>query len=118
MKFFQNVLRLMDLSMNTPGLFGWFHLLWLGITAAATVLLCRYGKGKEHSVVLWTSLLVIILEIYKQINYSFSYENGITFDYNNTMPFSIGYPNKKALTSILFLPSNCTSLIFNRPLPV
>ncbi len=81
MTLLQNILRLMDSSMKTPGLFGWFHLLWLGITAAATVILCRYGKGKERSVVLWTSLLVIILDIYKQINYSFSYENGITFDY-------------------------------------
>ena len=78
MTFLQN---LMDVSMKTPGLFGWFHLLWLGITVAATVLLCRYGKGKERSIILWTSLLVIVLEIYKQINYSFSYENGITFDY-------------------------------------
>lgn len=81
MRFLQNLLRLMDTSMKTPGLFGWFHLLWLGITAAATVILCRYGKGKERSVVLWTTLLVIFLEIYKQINYSFSYSKGITFDY-------------------------------------
>lgn len=71
----------MDLSMETPGLFGWFHLLWLGITALITVLLIRLAKGKERSVILLTSLITIILELYKQINYSFSYTNGITFDY-------------------------------------
>lgn len=81
MRFLQNTLRLMDASMNTPSLFGWFHLLWLGITAVATIALCRYEKGKERSVILWTSIIVIFLEIYKQINYSFSYTKDITFDY-------------------------------------
>ncbi len=81
MMFLQHTLRLMDASMKTPSLFGWFHLLWLGITAVAAITLCRYGKGKERSVILWTALLVIFLEIYKQINYSFSYTKGITFDY-------------------------------------
>lgn len=71
----------MDTSMKTPGLFGWFHLLWLGITAVTTVILCRYGKGRERTVILWTSIIVILLEVYKQINYSFSYTNGIDFDY-------------------------------------
>lgn len=71
----------MDLSMNTPGLYGWFHLLWLGITAVITVLLIRFARGKARTVILWTSLLTIFLELYKQINYSFSYTNGITFDY-------------------------------------
>ncbi len=81
MKFLQNLLRLMDASMETPDLFGWFHLLWLGIIAVITPVLCRRCKGKERSVILWTTLIVIFLEIYKQINYSFSYEQGITFDY-------------------------------------
>ena len=31
--------------------------------------------------VLITALVVILLEIYKQINYTFSYEGAITFDY-------------------------------------
>ncbi len=81
MKFLQSILRVMDASMKTPGLFGWFHLLWLGITVFATLYFCRYYKEKTRAVLLWTSLIVIALEIYKQINYSFSYTNGITFDF-------------------------------------
>lgn len=81
MTFLQNVLRLMDISMKTPGIFGWFHLLWIGITVAATIILYRYGKGKERQVILWTTVIVILLEVYKQINYSFSYTKGITSDY-------------------------------------
>ena len=76
-----DILRILDTPMETPTLFGWFHILWLIITGAVTFLLCRFGKGKEKGIILWTSVVVILLEIYKQINYSFSYENGITFDY-------------------------------------
>ena len=71
----------MDTSMEIPGLFGWFHFLWLGITALSTYLLCRFGKHNQKSVILITSIIVIVLEIYKQINFSFSYEDGIAFDY-------------------------------------
>lgn len=76
-----DILRILDAQMETPALFGWFHILWLMITGAVTFLFCRFGKGKEKGIILWTSVLVILLEVYKQINYSFSYEGAITFDY-------------------------------------
>lgn len=85
MSFFENVLKIMDLQMPRPGLYGWFHLLWLAITAATAVALSLWHKRKRETpvqkVLLWVSLSVVLLEIYKQINYSFGYENGITFDY-------------------------------------
>lgn len=81
MAFWQGLLRILDTSMPTPGLFGWFHILWLAITAAAAVLLCRFAKNRQRQVVLYTAIFVMALEVYKQINYSFSYENGITYDY-------------------------------------
>ena len=68
--------------MTQPTCYGWFHLLSLALTAAATVLLCRFGKNwDKRKVVLNTAILVAILEVYKQINFSFSYQDGITFDY-------------------------------------
>ena len=85
MSFLQNILRAMDAQMETPGFFGWYHLLWLAITAAYTVWLCFWAKKATHDqirkMVLITAIVVIICEIYKQINFSFGYENGITFDY-------------------------------------
>ena len=78
----ENILRLMDTQMTKPELYGWFHILSLVLTAAATFLLCRFHKKLQpRKVVLITAIIVFILEIYKQINYSFSYENGICFDY-------------------------------------
>ena len=85
LEILQSILKLMDHQMKTPELFGWFHICWLALTVLATVLLClRYQKNdpqQVRSVVLCTSVLVILLELYKQINYSFSYDTGISFDY-------------------------------------
>ena len=83
--FWQNVLRIMDASMETPGLYGWFHLLSLILTVAGTVFLCiRMKEASAKSVrmlILITTVTVLILEVYKQINYSFSYQDGIHYDY-------------------------------------
>jgi hypothetical protein len=60
--------------------------MWLVIMIAMTVLACVTHKddnGKHlHKVILWTSVMVILFEVYKQVNFSFGYANGtITFDY-------------------------------------
>ena len=86
MSFFENVLRILDARMETPQIFGWFHLLWLAITLLSGIGLCIWHRkgGDERrvrTVVFGVALTVIILEIYKMINYSFSYENGIVFDF-------------------------------------
>lgn len=81
MTFWQDLLRVLNSSMETPALYGWYHLLCLALTVAVTFLLCRYYRGRPNRLILITALLVIFLEIYKQINYSFGYENGVTFDY-------------------------------------
>lgn len=85
MPFAEWLLNLAHLKMTTPGLFGWFHILSILVTFALTVALCllyRYGKIKSVSrVVLAMALFVIALEIYKQFQYSFSYEDGVVFDY-------------------------------------
>ncbi len=79
-------INLLDSEMKTPELYGWFHILSLVLTAVFTVVLCRvFKKPSERTVrkvLLSISLLVIVLEIYKQSNFSFSYDgNKISFDY-------------------------------------
>lgn len=85
MSFFEGILRAMDSKMITPELYGWFHLLWLGITIGTAVALCLWHKKKpadrERKITLAVSVTVLLLEVYKQINYSFSYEDGISFFY-------------------------------------
>lgn len=71
--------------MQTPQLFGWFHIVSLALTILCTVGMCHHHKkdsaDRVRSVVFATAVIVAVLELYKQINYSFSYTNGITFDY-------------------------------------
>lgn len=72
--------------METPQLFGWFHILWLGITFLSAIALCIWHRksGNERrvtNVVFGVAVMVIVLEIYKMINFSFSYDNGIEFDF-------------------------------------
>lgn len=85
MSFFENLLRLLDLRMEQPRLYGWFHLLCLVLTVAATVWLCvRHRTAPPERIrrlVLITAIVVAVLEVYKQINFGFSYTEGITFDY-------------------------------------
>lgn len=75
MEIVADILRLLDSEMTRPGLYGWFHILWLTIVVAATVLLCKkFPKGTERQVktiIGSITIAVIVLEIYKQINYTF-----------------------------------------------
>lgn len=82
MSLLENILRILDTRMSQPTLYGWFHILSLVLTVLATVLLCRFGKEwNKRKVVLTTAVLVAVLEVYKQINFSFPYADGIRFDY-------------------------------------
>ena len=85
MSFWQSVLAFLDASMETPQPYGWFHLAWFLLSFLALIPLCRFPKNQSDDhvrrVVWVTALIVIVLELYKQINYSFSYADGIAFDY-------------------------------------
>jgi len=92
MKFLQTVFQFIDADMERPMPYGWFHLMFVGITILGAILLClfrryRMKKGKDtagmgNAVVLATALLVAALEIYKQIVYSFSISDGqFVYDY-------------------------------------
>lgn len=75
MELWQAFLRLLDTQGAEPTSFGYYHLLWLTIIAAASVLMAFLGRrhsGKQvTNVVLFTAIFVAALEILKQINYTF-----------------------------------------------
>lgn len=83
--FWGEVLAFLDNSMTTPAPYGAFHLIWFALSIIAGVLLCVCCKDTERyarRVVLITAIIVTVLEIYKQINYTFSFDGAaITADY-------------------------------------
>lgn len=86
MSFWVEFFRFLDVGMTKPEMYGGFHLLCCALTVAAAVILCLlYKKGvicRPHRVLLWASLIMLVLEIYKQVNYSANYQTGeLFFDY-------------------------------------
>ena len=86
MEFWIKVLQLLDTEMTTPGCYSVFHIAFFAASILTTVYLCVFRKNdsadRVRKVVFIASAVVLLLEIYKLINYSFSYADGkITFDF-------------------------------------
>lgn len=73
------ILEILDTQMPTPTAYGWFHILFIVLSLGAGVLLCRLlpEARSARKVVLITATTVMVLEVYKIINYTFSYEGGV-----------------------------------------
>ena len=75
MEFFQPILKILDYRVEIPAVFGAYHIICLALTVVLTAFAAICGR--HHSaktvrrVVLITAIVVAILEIYKQINYTF-----------------------------------------------
>lgn len=84
MDFLISVFKILDLQMTRPEPYGWFHLMWLGLTVVGTLLLCKWvgkGKGEEKGglvrrIVLITAVICALLEVYKQIVFTFELKDG------------------------------------------
>ena len=84
--FWGNLLQFLDADMKEPQMYRWFHLLFFALSIIGGILLCRFCKGDaEKSVRKWlliTAIISLVLEVYKQINFTFSYDGTvITGDY-------------------------------------
>ncbi|MBO5214227.1 MAG: YwaF family protein [Clostridia bacterium] len=86
MEFLRAVLEILDADMTTPVGYGWFHLLFFALSIGMGIVLCLKLKNptekQVRTVLLIVSVTSIVLEIYKQINYTFSpTDTGINVDY-------------------------------------
>ena len=81
MNIIQSILTILDTRGAVPAAYGPYHMLCLALTALLTVYAVFSGRHREEmkirKVLLLTSLLVIGLEIYKQINFTFGNGTGI-----------------------------------------
>ena len=86
MTFWHSVLDFLGATMEIPASYGTFHLIWLALSFLMVIpLLCiprRQSETHIRRVLLVTSILVIILEIYKQVIFSFPAANDYAFDYS------------------------------------
>lgn len=81
LNFFGKLLEILDTKMQVPEIYGWFHISFFALSVISGILLCRFFKNPDERFVkrllLVSSLIVFVLEIYKQVNYTFSYDNSV-----------------------------------------
>ncbi|MBE6610133.1 MAG: hypothetical protein E7634_05660 [Ruminococcaceae bacterium] len=85
MSFWNELLRIFNTKMPKPLPYGWFHLLFIFLTVLFTVYLCATHKkaspARIPKLLFWVGIIVLTLEIYKQILFCFSYGETVEFKY-------------------------------------
>lgn len=83
MNIVEKILIWLDSSMETPTSYGWFHLLFCLLMIITIILLFIKYKNTDNKgvkkILFICSLICLILEIYKQINFSFNYNEIYTW---------------------------------------
>ena len=102
MNFFEKILEGLDGKMETPTMYGWFHLLSLAVVIGLIVLVvfkCKNISEKTFRIIiLSTAIGLIIFEIYKQLNFSYNPSTD-TWDYQ-----WYAFPYQFCSTPIFVLP--------------
>ena len=77
MNLFDGILLLLQKEMKTPKAYGWFHLLFIGLTIGVIIYLFKIKKRRSEKqlkkVLFIYGIVALILEILKQISWSFHY---------------------------------------------
>ncbi|MBR2343200.1 MAG: YwaF family protein [Clostridia bacterium] len=86
MSFWVKLLEFLETKGETPTMYGAFHIVFIVLVALATFLLCKFfGSSSERTyrrIVLIGWIAMVVLEVYKQIIYAVSFENGaFVWDY-------------------------------------
>ncbi len=73
---FEQILTILDKRMEKPGLYGWYHLLCLGIVILLSLLFVAIGKKMTtrsvNGVLKFTAITLLLFEVYKQLNFSYN----------------------------------------------
>lgn len=88
MNIFEKFLYMLQGTMQTPTLYGWFHLMWIALSIVTLFFLYKSKKKyseKQLKTVLFTyGFVALLLEVLKQLIWSFNYDtasNIVTWDY-------------------------------------
>lgn len=110
MNFWASLIELTSLKMTEPTSYGWFHLMFVAITVVVSVLMCVFFRNASERgtriicFVLW--LIIALFEVYKQLNFTFSVEDGVILsDYQwYAFPFQLCSTPLYVLPFVAFLP--------------
>lgn len=84
MNAFEKILKILDARMTTPVPYGIFHLVSVVLIIGLTIFMCKkFHNPSDYTlrkILLIFSLIMIVLEIYKQLNFSYNHSNDV-WDY-------------------------------------
>ena len=97
MKWFYNFLLFLQSEMETPKPYGWFHLLCILLVIISIIYLYKkrnnYSEKQLKKVLLIYGVIAFILEMLKQISWSFNYDmltNSVIWDFQwYSFPFQL-----------------------------
>ena len=100
----------MTYQVQTPKIFGIFHLVSIAVVLFLTTMVCIMCKNSsertERKIAFWVWIALLILETYKQFIYHFSTDDGFSLDYAwHGFPFQLCSSPLYVLPFIAFLPS-------------
>lgn len=110
MSTIDQIMQFLETRMTTPTPYGWFHILWLVITALGTMLLIlRFRNASDKTVrrillSLW--IVMVLLEIYKQLVGAYKFVDGkaVWSYYWSWFPFQFCSTPLYTLPFIFLLP--------------
>lgn len=81
MNLFERIISFLDETMSTPQSYGWFHIMFICIVVIFTILFVKIFKNSDDKkikkiILIWWAIL-LILEIYKQLVFSFNVVDGM-----------------------------------------
>ena len=89
----EKIIYFLQGEMERPKIYGWFHLIWIMLTIISCYFLIKTKKSeKKLNIVLFIyGFISLVLEILKQVVWSFNYNSGVvTWDYNwYAFPFQL-----------------------------
>lgn len=114
MNMFEKILYFLQGEMETPKAYGWFHFLWIFLMTITIIILFLKRKSyneKQLKIVIGTySITALILEVLKQLIWSFNYDattNLITWEYEwYSFPFQLCTTPIYVCLICLFLKDN------------
>lgn len=111
----QEFLHFFELEMNRPTNYSWFHIMFIILVVVGTFLLCHFFKDCSEKVfkrillIFW--IVIIALEVYKEVIFSFNYHEDPLWDYPwYIFPFQMCSTPFYILPFIIFLKRNKTTL--------
>lgn len=77
------LIKLFEWNMIKPQLYGWFHMICLILTILLIMVLLKLNTNEKNirMILAITSIIVIILEVYKQLYFCLDIDQSITFNY-------------------------------------